>query len=146
MERRSKMDISKYATGGKAFLKATEIQAVPNGVFFILSEGEFIVNKFNDERLHLFGEFSKEERTFDCSKTNAKTIADVLGIDTRTWVGAQLKLETYKTKTNDGRLVDAINVKEVIKPGVQVEEVVRDDPHSSNILTPNKDNQIKFFK
>ena len=56
----------------------------------------------------------EQERTFDCSKTNARTIEEKLGTaDTSKWIGKHLVFETYKTKTSEGKLTDAVNVKEI---------------------------------
>ena len=104
------MDISNYVVTGK-FLTAEDVKKGFDRVV-ITAEGEFVTNKFGSERLHIPVEFKSEAKTFDCSKTNAEIISKVLGEETKTWVGAIVYLETYKTKTNEGKLVDAINVKE----------------------------------
>ena len=109
------MDISKYTKQQGTFLKAEDVAAKPAAVFTIKSEGELVISeKFGNERLHLQGEFGGEEKTFDCSKTNARTIKETLGEDSAKWVGKSLTLELYKTKTSDGKLVDAINVKSIV--------------------------------
>jgi len=109
------MDITDYAKKGTDFLKAADVLAKPQVVFVITSEGELVTSeKFGNERLHLQGEFDKEFKVFDCSKTNSRTIVEKLGVDSKAWVGKTLKLEVYKTKTSDGKLVDAINIKEVL--------------------------------
>jgi len=112
-ERRyKKMDIAEYIKSSGTFLKAEDIKAHPESVFVITSKGEMVTSeKFGNLRLHLTGEFNKEEKTFDCSKTNARVIAETLGTDTEKWIGKTLVLEVYKTKVSDGRMVDAINVK-----------------------------------
>lgn len=104
------MDISNYLITGK-FLTAEDVKKGFDKVV-ITAEGEFVTNKFGSERLHIPVEYRSETKTFDCSKTNAEIISKVLGEDTKQWVGAIVYLETYKTKTNEGKLVDAINVKE----------------------------------
>lgn len=109
-----KMDVTQYTKAAGIFLKAQDIIDNPEGVFVITSEGEFVTSdKFHVERLHLTGEFNKEVKTFDCSKTNARFVEEKLGKDTKTWIGKVLVLESYRTKTSDGKMVDAINVKEV---------------------------------
>lgn len=112
------MDISDYITIG-SFLKAEEIKNTKDGAI-VIGEGERVTNKFNDERLHIPVEFMGKQKIFDCSKTNAKTIAEALGKNTKDWVGGILYLETYKVKTSDGQLVDAINVQEAKKLPVGV--------------------------
>jgi hypothetical protein len=108
------MEIKNYVKSSGSFLKASDIQKNPAALFFILSEGIMVKSeKFGNERLHLEGEYAKEEKIFDCSRTNARTIAKALGEDTKKWIGHQLILELYKTKTSDGKLVEAINIKEV---------------------------------
>ena len=113
------MEIEKYVAGsGKTFLTARDVIDNPNAKFVIINEGEFVINKFSNERLHLLGEFGKEKRIFDCSKTNAKTISDKLGTtDTHNCLGVILTLGTYRTKTNDGQLVDAIDIADVKREG-----------------------------
>lgn len=109
-----KMEIGEYTKQSGAFLKAQDVNDNPEAVFMITSEGEMVKSdKFDVIRLHLEGEFNKEPKIFDCSKTNARFIQETLGEDTKKWVGKGLMLETYKTKTSDGKLVEAINVKGV---------------------------------
>ena len=108
------MDIQNYTKQQGTFLKAEDIKANPEAVFIITGEGELVKSKkFGNERLHLPGEFNKESKVFDCSKTNAKNIEKKCGTDTKRWIGKMLAFELYKTKTSDGKLVEAINVKEV---------------------------------
>ena len=109
------MDIQKYTKQTGQFLKAQEVKDNPKAVFVILSEGVMVTSeKFGNERLHIEGEFASEPKVFDCSKTNARVIEAKLSGDTKKWIGKALVLEVYKTKTSDGKLVDALNVKEVI--------------------------------
>lgn len=108
------MDISKYTKQQGLFLKAEEVKKNPSAEFTIRAEGELVTSeKFGNDRLHLAGEFNGEERVFDCSKTNARVIEQALGTDTSKWVGKNLVLEVYRTKTSEGKMVDAINVKSV---------------------------------
>jgi hypothetical protein len=39
-----------------------------------------------------------------------------MGPDTVKWIGAELSFETFKTRTSEGKMVDAINVKQIKKP------------------------------
>ncbi len=108
------MDIAAYTKSSGMFLKAEDVKAHPESVFVITGEGEMVTSeKFGNLRLHISGEFDKEEKTFDCSKTNARTIGETLSSDTSKWIGKTLVLEVYRTKVSDGRMVDAINVKEI---------------------------------
>ena len=108
------VDIEKFTKQKGMFLKAEDIINNPSTTFKVTGEGELVVSeKFGNERLHLPGTFGEDEKTFDCSKTNARTISEVIGNDTSKLVGAELVLETYRTKTSDGKMVDAINIKEV---------------------------------
>jgi len=110
------MEISKYTKQTGQFLKAQEVKDKPKAVFVILSEGIMVTSeKFGNERLHIEGEFDAEPKTFDCSKTNARFIETKFGADTKKWIGKSLVLEVYRTKTSDGKLVDALNVKEVLE-------------------------------
>ena len=108
------MQIGEYVKPAGNYLKGSDILENPIAKFTIKTEGDLVVSeKFGGSRLHLLGEFNGEEKTFDCSKTNARFIAEKLGVDTINWVGKNLVLETYRTKTSEGKMVDAINVKEV---------------------------------
>ena len=107
------MDIHNFAQAGALFIKPQEVKDNPQAVFVILTEGEIKENKFKNEVLHLEGEFNKEKRSFDLSKTNTRIIEKSLGSDTKNWIGHYLILEVYKMKNNEQKLVDAINIKEV---------------------------------
>jgi len=108
------MEIKDYVKAAGNFLKAEDVISNPTASFVIKNEGVMnISEKFGNERLHIEGTFGTEDKIFDCSKTNARAIAEKLGENTKDWVSHTLTLETYKTKTSDGKLVDAINVKEV---------------------------------
>lgn len=106
------MDITEFTERQGEFLKAENLE----GETLVSIENEAIVKfneKYKTERLHIPIMLKENKMTFDCSKTNARTIAEKLGTDTTQWIGKELVLEKYKTKTSDGTLVDAINVKEV---------------------------------
>ena len=106
------MDITTYVESTGEFLKADAIK--DGDVAIIIGEAEIVHNeKFNVDRLHILIEIEKKAFTFDCSKTNSRVIAEVLGEDTLKWIGKQLVLEKYKTKTSDGKMVEAINIREV---------------------------------
>ena len=108
------MEIKDYVKAAGNFLKADDITSNPTASFVVKSEGAMKVSeKFGNERLHIEGTFGEEDKIFDCSKTNARTISEKLGANTKDWIGHTLTFETYKTKTSDGKLVDAINIKEV---------------------------------
>ena len=94
------------------FLKAEVIIADPNTLFEITAEGDMVENKkFGGTKLHLPVKQGENAYIFDMSKTNARFVSEALNTsDTSQWVGKHLKLETYKTKTSDGKMVDALNV------------------------------------
>lgn len=109
------VNIDEYTKASGMFLKAQDIIDAPATQFVIKEEGQMVPNeRFGGERLHLQGMFGEEDRVFDCSKTNARFISEKLSTDTAKWVGAKLVLETYRTKTSDGKMTDAINVKDAI--------------------------------
>lgn len=109
------VDIEDFTKQKGMFLKAEDVINNPSQTFKVTGEGELVTSeKFGNVRLHIPGTFGDEEKIFDCSKTNARTITEVIGNDTSKLVGSELVLETYKTKTSDGKMVDAINIKEVI--------------------------------
>lgn len=109
------MDIAKYIEPAKKFLSAEDVKQHPNDLFVVTEAPTIAYNdNFKKHVMSIPGNFGdKEDMVFSCSKTNAKTIADVLGDDGKKWIGKVLVFETYKTKTSEGKLVDAINVKEV---------------------------------
>jgi hypothetical protein len=109
------MDLKNFTKQAGQFLSAKIVNEHPNMVFIIQSEGELITNKFDEERVRVLVTLGTEEYTFDMSKTNARTVEKELGSETSAWISKGLVLETYKTKTEGGKLVDAINVKEVKK-------------------------------
>jgi len=118
-------DISEFTKQKGQFLSAEDVEDGAKAV--IVGEAETIVNKFDTERLHIPVEIDEEEYTFDSSKTNARTIADELDTsETKEWVGAVLELETYKTKTSDGNMTTAINVKSASKENKPKEEKVKE--------------------
>lgn len=108
------MDITNFTKQQGEFLKAEIVNTNQNALFEIVGEAEIVHNdKYDTNRLHIPIKFGEAEYIFDCSKTNSRTISEVLGNDTKKWIGKHLVLETYRTKTSDGKMTDAINVKEV---------------------------------
>jgi hypothetical protein len=109
-------NIDDFTSTKGMFLKAADVQKNPTWKFKITAEGTVERSeKFQVDRLHVPGIFGTEEKTLDCNKTNARTIKEALGSDTATWIGAELTLSTYRTKTSDGKLTDGINVDKVVK-------------------------------
>jgi len=108
------MDITNFTKQQGEFLKADIVNKNKDALFEIYGEAEVVHNeKFDTDRLHIPVRVSSKEYTFDCSRTNARVVEVKLGTDTSKWVGKFLELETYKTKTSDGKMTDAINVKDV---------------------------------
>jgi hypothetical protein len=94
------------------FLKAINVKDGSQAV--IIGEAELVHNeKYDTDRLHIPIELEGKEYTFDASRTNTRVIADKLGDDTSKWLSKVLVFEKYKTKTSDGKMTEAINVKEV---------------------------------
>ena len=110
------VNISEYAKAQSPYLKAKDVIDSKTKVFTITEEAMIKPTKFEGvegSQLQAVGEMDEVEYKFGISKTSARLIEDTLGEDTAKWIGSQLILETYKTKTSDGKLTDAINVKEV---------------------------------
>lgn len=108
------MDITEFTKQQGEFLKAEIVKENPEALFEIIEEAKVEINPtYNTERLHIPVRIGEKEYTFDCSKTNARTISEAIGKNTKEWIGKHLLLETYRTKTSDGKMTDAINVKEV---------------------------------
>jgi len=107
-------DIDAYTKAGGKFLRADDVIESPEKSFVITDEAQLQTDeKFGGERLHIPGTFNGEEKIFNSSRTNARAISEVLTPETSKWVGGILILETYRTKVSEGRMVDAINVREV---------------------------------
>ena len=109
------MDIKDFVKQQGAFLKAETIVNNPEAEFTISEEPVIVHNKtFDKDRLHIPLKFQEVEFTFDCSKSNARIIAGVIGEESTTWVGKKLTFETYKMMGTDNKMRDAIKVKGVI--------------------------------
>lgn len=105
------MDITNFTKQQGQFLKAIDVEQSPTKIFVISEEGQTVHNdKYDTDRLHITGCLDEVTFVFDCSKTNARVIADKIGNDTKLWIGKKLVLETYKTKTTEGKMTSAINV------------------------------------
>jgi hypothetical protein len=107
------MEIKEFVKSQGSFLTADEVLKNPTAIFIPKSEGELITNKFGNERLHIQGEYAGNTFTFDLSKTNARELSEKLGSDTKKWIGKKIYLETYKTRTTEGKLTEAITIKKV---------------------------------
>ena len=108
------MDITEFTKQQGQFLKADDVEKSQSKIFVIKEEAEVVHNeKYDTDRLHIYGELDAQEFVFDCSKTNSRTISEALGNNTKEWIGKSLVLETYKTKTTEGKMTLAINVKEI---------------------------------
>ena len=106
------MKVGEFTKQQGNFLKASELKADTEAV--IVGEAKLVHNeRYDTDRVHIPIEVKEIAFIFDCSKTNARTITEALGEETNDWIGKKLVLEKYKTKTSDGNLVDAINVKEI---------------------------------
>lgn len=109
------MEIDNFLKQQGVFLKAKEhVELSPTKIFVPTEEAEVVFNdKYGSDRVHITGQMDEQDYKFDCSKTNARVIAEALGNDTKNWIGHKLILETYKTKTSEGKMTDAINVAKV---------------------------------
>ena len=107
------MDITDYTKGKGEFLKAEDIIQNPAAVFLVTDYGKMVVNKFGNDRLHIGGEFDGECKILDLSSTNARILVSLHGEETSEWIGKSITLETYKTKSSEGKLIDAIAVAEL---------------------------------
>ncbi len=108
------MELNEYIKAQGDFLKAKDVIENPEAILEIKDEGSLQESKFGGERLHLKCEYNGKEFTFDCSKTNARIIADTLGPDSSKWIGKKVHLETYKTRTSEGKMVEAINIRSIV--------------------------------
>ena len=109
------MKITDFVKPSGNFLKAEDVKTAKEPKFVITTEAEVVDNEYKGkvtQRLHVEGEMETKAYILDLSKTNARIVAKALGDDTAQWIGHYVVLETYKTKTSEGKLTDAINVKE----------------------------------
>jgi len=110
------MEIKQFIKPSAIFLKAEIVNKSPTKIFVITTEGKIVDNEFKgktNQRIHANGEMDKEPYIFNMCKTNARAVAKKLGENTTNWIGHQLLLEVYKTKTSEGNMVDALNVKDI---------------------------------
>lgn len=129
-------DIDDFTKQGGMFLKADDVINSREKSFVITGEATLVEDeRFGGQRLHVPGNFGGEAKTFNCSRTNSRTISEKLTPETTKWVGAILVLETYRTKIADGRMVDAINVREV-RGGTPAESVAEPAPAESPTESP----------
>jgi hypothetical protein len=105
------MDITNFTKQQGQFLKADDVDKSKSKIFVVTEEAQIVHNeKYDTDRLHISGNMDEKEFVFDCSKTNARIIEASLGKDTKSWIGKQILLETYKTKTTEGKMTSAVNV------------------------------------
>src|SRR3990167_3906817 len=101
------MKITDFVKPSGNFLKAEDVKKSKTSQFVVISEAEVVDNDYKgkiNKRLHVEGDMDTISYILDLSKTNARTISKVLGEDTKTWIGHILTLETYKTKTSEGKM------------------------------------------
>lgn len=116
------MDISNYTKAVGTFLKPENVAIAKSQEFVIIGEPRLVDKEFDGKKsqaVQLEGEMDGVGYKFDLGKTNARTVAGVLGNDTKNWNGGVLVLEIYKTRATNGikkgQMVDAINIKSVRK-------------------------------
>lgn len=109
-----KMQIGDFTEQQGNFLKAEAIKNNPDAVFEITGEAKIVKNNFDKNRVHVPIKLNGVDFILDCGKINARTIVEKAGSETKEWIGKKLKLEVYRTKTSEGKMVDAINIIEVI--------------------------------
>ena len=105
------MDVQEYTKQQGSFLKASDVKSNPDALYEITGEGELITNKFGNVRLHIPVKCGETAFIFDMNKTNARFAEQLFKTsDTKNWIGKMLKLNTYRTKTPDGTMTDAIDI------------------------------------
>ena len=108
------MEIDEFVKQQGEFLKADFVIKNPDTLFEIIGESKVERNeRFNNDRLIIPVKAGDKEFTFDCSKTNARIIVEALGKIATEWIGHHLSLDTYRTKTSEGKMTDTLNIKEV---------------------------------
>lgn len=110
------VNLDNFTKANLSYIKPKDVKENPQEAFIIKSEPTLVESDYKGQKsvkVHCEGEYNKERRSIDLSKTNARTIAKALGAETKLWIEHQLIFEVYKTKTSEGTLTDAINVKEV---------------------------------
>ena len=82
---------------GSSFLKPENI--ISGDLFTVISEGEYILSKFQDEeggtKQDFYLDVSKGGNDYRvrCNYSNQKNLAKVLGKETQKWIGAEIKVE-----------------------------------------------------
>ena len=110
------VNLDDFTKANLSYIKPKEVKENPNAVFVITTEPTLVESNFKGQKsikVHCEGEWNKDKRSIDLSKTNTRIITKTLGTESKKWIGHKLIFEVYKTKTSDGTLTDAINVKEV---------------------------------
>jgi|19_taG_2_1085344.scaffolds.fasta_scaffold08664_7 hypothetical protein len=105
------MEISEYTEQKTQFLKADDLQI--GNIWKITGEGEMMVDGFGNNKLHIPLECNDSQKLFSCNKTNARTIQESLGKETKKWIGREMKIGTYKSKI-DGNMRDVLSVDEIV--------------------------------
>lgn len=110
------VNLDSFTKANLSYIKPKEVKEHPQAVFVITNEPTLVESDYKGQKaikVHVEGEYNGEKRSIDLSKTNARTIANNLGTESKKWIGHQLIFEVYKMKASDGNLTDAINIKEV---------------------------------
>ena len=103
------IDVNQYYKSESDFLRASDLTP---GKKFPLTISDISVTEFGEEgdkKQKLTLAFSNAEKKLPLNKTNAMTIAHVLGDDAEMWIGK--KIFVYATRVSFGdKMVDAVRV------------------------------------
>ena len=103
------MKVDDVYTSSSSFLRAPDLkgQTIP------LTISEIGTHTFNegkpDQKVQIVLSFEGKEKKLGLNATNARTIAHLLGDDTDTWLGKQIKIFPTKTEFG-GEMVDCIRI------------------------------------
>ena len=116
------MNVNDVYSSGGSFLRAADLQ----GKTIPLTIGQVGTHTFNEghdnEKTQIVLSFEGKEKKLGLNVTNAKTIAGLLGDNTDSWIGKQIKL--YPTTTEfGGDQVDCIRVVQEAPPEAEFDEI-----------------------
>ena len=107
------VNLDDFTKTNLTYLKPKEVKENPQAVFVITTEPTLVESDYKGQKsikVHCEGEWNKERRSIDLSKTNARTVSKALGTESKAWINHKLYFEVYRVKISDGTLTDAINV------------------------------------
>jgi len=106
------MKLNEVYTSSSSFLKASDLQ----GRTIRVKISGVGVHEFEDKKKQIVLSFEGKEKKLGLNVTNANSIAKILGEDTDSWVGGEIKIYPTVTDFGDKKDVPCIRVIEELPP------------------------------